>query len=423
MLGKSGLWGLALATALGFAATATATAQTKTTLRWMTNFDAPTVELWKPVMAEFEKANPNIVVKLETVAGSGAAIYPDVLRTSMASGDPPDVFFMWGGEIAGPFIRANLARPLDDYYTKLNWKGRFADWVLTRLQRGGKTFGVPFHARGMAFWYRTDVFKTHGITEPQSYAELEAACVKLKAAGIYCASFGGKFGWHTMRLLDYFVEKQCGPAIHDQLNRLETSWNQPCTVAAYTTLKKWVDEKWLVPDFLTVAPNDARIPVYAGKAAMIIEGGWLEGALKANDQDFAKYDFFLPPTDHQPKRYPAFPEQWMIPVASKNPDIAAKFIDFITAPATQTSIRGPFAGTATVGVKGDCKVTPFDCKWVDVLGSDRQTYILTDQAYTKELADSFFEVQDGVVAGRMTPADAAKLMQDRAAAWKAKNPA
>ncbi len=31
-------------------------------------------------------------------------------------------------------------------------------------------------------------------------------------------------------------------------------------------LKKWVDEKWLVPDFLTVAPNDARIPVYAGKA-------------------------------------------------------------------------------------------------------------------------------------------------------------
>jgi len=33
-------------------------------------------------------------VTLETVAGSGAAVYPGVLRTSMAAGDPPDVYFM-----------------------------------------------------------------------------------------------------------------------------------------------------------------------------------------------------------------------------------------------------------------------------------------------------------------------------------------
>ena len=33
-----------------------------------------------------------------------------------------------------------------------------------------------------------------------------------------------------------------------------------------------------------------------GNAAMVYEGPWLENAIKANEQDLANYDFFLPPT-------------------------------------------------------------------------------------------------------------------------------
>jgi raffinose/stachyose/melibiose transport system substrate-binding protein len=112
----------------------------------------------------------------------------------------------------------------------------------------------------------------------------------------------------------------------------------------------------------------------------------------------------------------------MITSASKNPDVGAKFIDFITAKETQEKFPAPFAGTATVGIKPDCATSPHDCKWVEILGSDRQTYGLSDQAYTKELADIFFEVQDGVVAGRYSPEDAAKAMQTKSEAWKAANP-
>ena len=36
------------------------------------------------------------------------------------------------------------------------------------------------------------------------------------------------------------------------------------------------------------------------------------------------------------------------------------------------------------------------------------------------LIDGFFEVQDGVVAGKITPTDAAAQMQAKAEAWKAK---
>lgn len=403
--------GVATALALSGAA---ATAQE--TVRFFNIFDAPATEAWKPVIAEFEKQHPEIKIELESVAGSGAAVYPDVLRTSLASGDPADVFFMWGGSIAQPFITAGQVKELSAEYQAHDWAERFPEWVMKQLTVDGKVYGVPYHARGMGLWYRKDMFAEYGIAIPTSYAELEGVCAKLKENGKYCASFGGKFGWHTMRLVDYFLEDTCGAEVHDALNARTQSWDQACVVEAFGRLKKWVDEGWLVPDFLTVAPNDARMPMYLGDAAMVYEGPWFEGVLISDQQDLANFDFFLPPTPSG--RYHGFPEQWMIPVGAKNPEGAVTFIDWITKAENEKPYPLAFAGSATIGVTPDCTESPAGCKWTEILSSDTGTYPPTDQAFSKELIDSFFEAQDSVVAGRMSPEDAAKLIQQRVEASK-----
>ena len=381
------------------------------TVRFSTIFDATAVGRWTPVIAEFERQNPDINIELETTAGSGAAVYPDVLRTSMASGDPPDVFFMWGGSIAQPFIDAGQVRELSAEYEEYGWGERFPQWIKDRLSTDGQIYGVPYHARGMGIWYRKDIYAQYGLSEPTTYEELEANCATLAENGKYCASFGGKFGWHTMRLVDYFLEDTCGPEKHDAINARQESWDQECVVAAFDRLKKWVDNRWLVPDFLAVAPNDARMPMYMGDAAMVYEGPWFEGVLAADQQDSSNFDFFLPPTASG--RYHAFPEQWMISANAKNPTGAAKFIDWITAAENQGPFPDAFAGSATIGVSPDCAVAPHGCKWVEILNSDAGTYPPTDQAFAKELIDGFFEAQDAVVAGRMTGAEAAALIQQR----------
>lgn len=402
--------------ALLFAATP-ATAQTK--LRFFTNFDANAVRIWTPVIEAYEKANPNVKVTMETVSGSGAAIYPDVLRTSMAAGDPPDVFFMWGGEIAGPFIDAGQVMDLAPFYEKHGWKARMTPWTVDAITRNGKVWGVPFNARGMGFFYRKDIFAKHKLAEPKSYAELEQVCETLKKANVYCASFGGKFGWHPMRLLDYFIETACGPDMHNKLNRLEASWDSACAVDAYGRLKKWVDRGWLVPDFLSITPADARMPVYLGDAAMIIEGDWFEFVVRGDKQSTANLDFFVPPTGHTPLRYSAFPQQWMIPAKAKNPEASAHFINFITAQTTAKQFPQAYTASATVGVEPDCKEWPITCKWRQIITTSRDIYPPTDQAFTKELMDGFFEVQSGIIAGRISPADGGKQMQAKAVAWKA----
>ena len=208
----------------------------KIQLRWANINTAEGTEQWQPVIDAFEAKFPNIEVISESTAGSGAAVYPDVLKTSMASGNPPDLFFMWGGSIAEPFIKAGQVMDLAPYYEKYGWNDKFAPWVIDRITLDGKLYGVPYHALGMGFWYRKDIFEQNGWTVPTTFAEQEELCAAMKEKDMYCVSLGGKFGWHTMRVLDYFIEHHCGPAVHDQLNSLEASWDQQCVVDSYTDL-------------------------------------------------------------------------------------------------------------------------------------------------------------------------------------------
>jgi len=398
---------LLLTTAL--AATVALPAAAQDELRFFNVFDARVMELWQPVLDAYADAT-GVTILSESIAGSGAAVYPDVLRTSIASGSPPDVFFMWGGTIAQPLIDAGQVREVSDLYEQYGWNDRFPPWIIDRLrQPDGTIYGVPFKARGMGLWYKKAQFEELGLSAPTTYAELEQVCTVLAENDIHCASFGGQFGWHTMRLVDYFLEDTCGPAVHDAINARIESWDQPCVVDAFARLKSWADNEWLVPDFLGVSPSDSRMPMYLGNAAMVYEGGWFENTLVADGQDPNDYAFFLPPTASG--RYHAFPEQWMIPSDAASPDAAGAYLDWVTGGETHLTFRAAFEGSVSEGYSPDCAAFPHACAWTEILTSDRGTYPPTDQAFEKELIDGFFEAQDGVVAGLMTPEEAAALIQ------------
>ncbi len=386
-------------------------------LRHLTWIASPQKEQYDQLINEYNQSHPNVQVTQETVPGTGAATYPDKIKTGMAAGDPPDVFFMWGGSIAAPFIDAGGIREMQPFYDKYGWNKLFFPWTIDSIKRKGKLWGAPKAGNGMGFWYRKDLFQKVGIGEAKSYAEVEANNAKLIAANISPISIGGKYGWNTMRLLDYLLEHTAGPDLHDKLQHLEASWDQPAVVDAYKLLKKWVEQKWILPDFLDVAPNDALLPWYKGDAAMTFQTSATEATIKTADQDTSKYDFYLPPTDQTPMRISGYPHQLMIAQASKGTEQAADFINWLSQPAIQSKYFTALGATATIGAEPDPKTWPLSAKWLKMLETVK-VYPPNDQAFYKELMDGYFEVQDGIVAGKVTPEDGAKQMQQKADAWK-----
>jgi len=389
----------------------------KVRLRMLTLLISPARDHMNALLGEFHAEHPRIEVSQETAPGRGPLLM-ERLRTQMVTGNPPDMFWLASGEIARPFIDAGFVAPLDDYYARYDWEKTLIPWAARRIRYKEQWWGIPRSTRGMGFWYRADIFRRLAIAEPATYAELERLCETLKGNRVYCLSMGGKFGWNTMRLVDYLIEHSAGSELHDKLNRLETSWDCPEVVRAYELLKKWVDRQWILPGFLSLAPDDARLPWYRGDAAMVFEGDWMEAAIRNDEQDISRFDFFLAPTDHDPLRFSAFPEQILVAAASPHRDEAAVFLNWYIQPRVQqkyfTLLEGP---TATRGVLPDPVQWPRLYKWRVVLAKDA-SYFPTDQMFANQLMDQWFQVQDQVITGRLSPPEAARALQRHAQAWK-----
>jgi raffinose/stachyose/melibiose transport system substrate-binding protein len=380
-------------------------------LRIMTTWNQPFRAAFDDLLAAFMAAHPDVAIRQDPVPASGTGNVQDMVKMQLAAGAPPDLFVSAAGEWAGPFIDAGHIEPLDEVYVARGWHDRFIPWAVESLRRDGKLWGVPYATRGVAFWYRTDLLAELGLPPPETYAQLEALCRALKAARRHCLSIGGKFGWGTMRLLDYFLELRAGPALHDRLNRLEARWDAPEVVAAYETLRRWIDQGWIAPGFLLLSPNDARIPWYRGHAALVLEGDWMESVLKDNEQDLDRYAFFVPPTDHAPARLGGFPQQVLLTRRSKHKEAALRFLDWYTSRPVQDRYMARLAhSTATRGVLPDPAVWRNQHRFRQVL-MDHEVYLPSDQIFKAELMDVWFAVQDAVIAGTLAPSAAAARLQ------------
>ncbi len=194
-----------------------APAPTTNELRVFTYEGDETIDLFKAAIAKFDQ-QAGTKTAVNTLPGSGAAQYPDKLRTELLGGAGPDVWRIWGGELGGPFARAKQALDLAPYYEKFGWNNTINTTAIEGMTFDGMKAGVPFISLGMGGWYNKALFEKAGISAPPtSYEELEEANDKLLSAGTTPLGTGGKYGWHVMRLFEYLLETAAGPELHDKL--------------------------------------------------------------------------------------------------------------------------------------------------------------------------------------------------------------
>ena len=105
----------------------------------------------------------------------------DKLRVMVGGGDTPDVFYSWAGEFAAKFLRADAIIDLTPYVeADTTWKDSISDtfWAFQRSMTKLQAFHSVLNSG--VFYYNKNVLTPLGIEPPKTWAELEAACQKLK---------------------------------------------------------------------------------------------------------------------------------------------------------------------------------------------------------------------------------------------------
>ena len=373
---------------------------------WDLTLDDNTRPVLEAAIEGFEAQHPNISIIVEERATDP---HKDALRTAVGTPGEPDMYRMWTGlGLGGEFVNAGASADLTEYYEQYGWNDRFSAPALAGVTQYGGYDGVPYLIRGEAVYYRTDRFEEAGITEvPQSYDELVAAAEALDANGVAAFEFGGTVNWDLMRLLDSLLETVCGAEIHDQLKSLEGDWStEPCVTDAFTELQTW--SGYLNEGFMGVDNLQSESLLYAGQAAMALEGDWFSSPIDVND---SKDEYGLFPFPTGTGRLYGFTEAIYIGEQSEHKDEAAMFLDYLTSTEVQETFVGPFGSLSVNKEVAPVSDHPLDTAWIEIFDNAEGIYLNGDQSLPLDVTTEYWRIQNGVALGDIDPADAGAELQ------------
>lgn len=376
---------------------------------WTLNFANDSANrAFQSIVKQFEDANPGVTIKVEE---RGVDEHKSALRVASGSEQAPDIYFMWAGlGLGGEFVKSGLALNMAKYYTEFKWDDLFLPVALSfsKDYPPGR-YGVPFTFKGEAIYYNKALFQKAGITsEPKTYDELVADAEKLAKARIPAFTFGGSVNWHLMRLMDELLETKCGAEKHDALMKMSADWaKEPCATQAFEELHRWTSKFTLKP-FMGIDQLQSFNLFLAGRAAMMLEGDWLVGQLKDAKRlaDFAVFPF---PTGTA--RLYGFAEYDYISTKSKNPDVAAKFLDFLSSTPVQQAHLGEFS---TLSVNQHVEYTstePLEVAWRKIFGSYNSVFVNGDQAFPLTVTTEYWRIINQVATDSLDPKAAVGELQ------------
>ncbi|GAA3890088.1 sugar ABC transporter substrate-binding protein [Streptomyces lacrimifluminis] len=139
-------------------------------------------DVWKEIIADFEKANPDIEVKYVGIPSDSIQSKYD---TAIQGGGLPDVGGVGAAMLAG-IAAQNALEPLDDRLAGSSLNGKLTPGMIDSVRSAGggdELFTVPTSANNGTLWYRTDLFEAAKLDPPTTWSKFYTAADKLTDAG------------------------------------------------------------------------------------------------------------------------------------------------------------------------------------------------------------------------------------------------
>jgi raffinose/stachyose/melibiose transport system substrate-binding protein len=399
-----------------------------TTLKIITWVNPPAVQALNKIDAEFEQANPNIKVKLQTAANVNGP-YETLLQQSVNSGTADIVTSNFPLLPLPSQLTTSNTTPVQLWVTKgafapLNGQSFLSDYSPAAQQAEtyqGKTYGLVSGSYQEGVFYNKAIFAKYNLTPPTTFSEFLADCQTLKAHGVqplYTAL--GNVGPVYLQFIyyeamaDLWYPKAPGGNLATALMSGAAKWTDPAFVQGMT------EEKQIAP---YLEPNYTGVPwqsmaggdFAAGKYAMELDGSWDLSSLHSANPNLQLGYFPLPfsstPADNQ--AYAQNDLTFYVLAHSHNQTAAMKWLSYFSSP----SVYAQYVNIT--GISSSQKSGTFTGFAAQVMGSWFGKGVLQDQLYPAlspsngyyDQAANWPDLQLSVMQGKMTAAQAAATYQ------------
>lgn len=373
---------------------------------------------WQNLANTYVQQNPDVSIEITVLENEA---FKSKLATAMQSGSPPDIFQSWGGGVLKQYGEAGLVQDLTSALQENGWGDSFNAAPLGNYTFDGTTYGVPWDAGMVGFWYNKGLFEKAGITTPPTtWTEFLDAVKKLKAAGITPIAVGEKDKWPGHFYWVYLATRIGGREAFEKAYNREGSFADPAFVQAGERLKELVDLQPFQNGFLGAAYGDHQVQMANGQAAMELMGQWAPGANRAVAQDAEAYNqnlgWFPFPAIEGGAGDPsdALGGGDGFAIGKNAPPAAIDFVRFLTNQENQTEMAKVFGQIPTV--KGAQVADPLLQQVADQLAQAKYYQLYYDQYLPPAVGQAVNDATQGIFAGTTSPQDVATTIEEAAAA-------
>jgi raffinose/stachyose/melibiose transport system substrate-binding protein len=289
---------------------------------------------FEKIVTAFEKVNPGVTIKRNPVSGDDLR---KTLKTALASGTGPDIFYYEVGGRMMELTRAGLVYDLTADYKKYGWNKKIPAGVQDFVYSDGKMWGIPNELElDHIIFYRKSNFKKLGLKIPKTYPEFEKILETFKKQNVFPLAVGNNTGSVAFRFYNIFVDSIAGSKAVDDVLLGNGSWDQDSFIAAAKKVSELLDKGYMNPSPNAISTTDSRILFTSGQAGMLPSGSWdirrfFSEASNPEDIDF----FLIPPVAGKGSAKPSFGvgSAFYINSRLKESELAAakRFMDFIVS--------------------------------------------------------------------------------------------
>ncbi|MET0977973.1 MAG: extracellular solute-binding protein [Paeniglutamicibacter terrestris] len=312
--------------------------------------------------AAFEAKYPNVSIKRNSQSFEDLG---KTLRLALSGTDAPDVVQANNARnTMGAFVKAGQLLPLDGWADAYGWNERYPASVLKYSQYStdgttfgsGSIYGLPQVGEIVGVFYSKKKLETLDLTLPADWAGFESAIVTAKEAGETPLLLGNIEKWPAGHV---FGPIQGAKVPAEQIEKLGfgnagASWITPENQAAAQTLADWNAKGYFNKGVNGTEYDAAWQKLTKGEGVFLMGGSWMAADLAdAMGEDVG---FFVPPATAgdgaQTTGGTGLP--FTVTAKTKNPDLAAAYIDFIT----NDEAMGILADTGNLPVRNTSTYAP-----------------------------------------------------------------
>jgi ABC-type glycerol-3-phosphate transport system substrate-binding protein len=359
---------------------------------------------------EFNDSHTNIQIENRIYASDTE--YLPVLTAAIAGGVAPDIF--------GPHVHAieyGLAGETVDLNPLLgeDFMSQFFPSTRRQFTADGKQYAIGWMAQTFGFFYNPPLFEKAGVEVPETWDDLIAISADLKKSGTIPWAFNESDKWlgcdFFLPLITQVTDDTNLVYDLDEHTKEGVSWNSDPVIEAIDLVDRLVKAEVFEEGVVGTNWEQSTAMFYSGLAAMMFAGSWVpQGIVQNASPDFAKtYRVFKTPA------WAAGKPHWcgnqagaaLCVNAKGHVEQSIEYLQWLYEPDRYAQTMNNSLSMPSTAAGADMVEDPIMKEMTSWL-SEGAPHIL----FGKGSWDAVSNAMQGVFAQTLTPAEAAKQIED-----------